>query len=681
MSGTRDADTRASVSDTRVILLGASNMPAAWAHVARATIVPLAALATEGADGVHALTEAECVLLDADGPDPLAAARVAHRLDPEVQVVAVAATEARRRVLQRALSFTAGVGELWVASPEELAGGIAERAAGVTRQRRKFRRTRERIERERIESSPQRSLRAQISDEYLANLLQVLPDPVFSVDAAGRVLSANPAAIRILHSGESGLVGDAIDEVLGVTNVSVRAMLAAVGKRPSSATITFRRAEGASGHGELYVAHIAGSEPALYAVVLHDLTERHEAQLEEEAQTEELHMTIAALEERTLEAERAREELAESDRQFRTLADAIPTLAWTARPDGFIDWYNARWYEYTGTTPEEMEGWGWQRVHDAALLSSVMEQWQRSLDTGIPFEMTFPLRAADGSFRAFLTRVVPVRSADGMVVRWFGTNTDVEVERAARAAAERERETATEANRAKSEFLSTMSHELRTPLNAIQGYADLLVMGVRGAINPEQLEDLQRIRRANNHLMSLITDILNFARLEAGKVELHLAAVELAPLMNDVESLVMPQLAIKGLTFDREGCAEGAPAGSPIVRADPEKLRQVLLNLLTNAIKFTAAGGRVAVSCETDAAASVVRVSVADTGRGIPAEQLERVFEPFVQVDRHRTQESQQGVGLGLAISRDLVGGMNGDLGVVSEVGVGSTFTITLPQG
>ena len=667
--------------DTRVILLDASDTPAAWAHVARATVVPLAALTTEGGGAAHTLTEAECVLLDADGPDPLAAARVAHRLDPEVQVVVVAATEARRRVLQRALSFTAGVGELWVASPDELAGGIAERAAGVTRQRRKFRRTRERIERERIESSPQRSVRAQISDEYLANLLQVLPDPVFSVDATGRVLSANPAAIRILRAGEPGLIGAAIDEVLGVTNVSIRAMLGAVGERPSRATITFRRAEGASGHGELHVAHIAGSQPALYAVMLHDLTERHEAQLVEEAQTEELQLTVAALEERTLEAERAREELVESERQFRTLADAIPTLAWTARPDGFIDWYNARWYEYTGTTPEEMEGWGWQRVHDAVLLPSVMEKWQRSLDTGVPFEMTFPLRAADASFRAFLTRVVPVLSADGMVVRWFGTNTDVEVERAARAAAERERETATEANRAKSEFLSTMSHELRTPLNAIQGYADLLALGVRGPVNPEQLQDLQRIRRANNHLMSLITDILNFARLEAGKVELHLSAVELAPLMSDVESLVMPQLATKGLTFDREGCAVGAPAPSPVACADEEKLRQVLLNLLTNAIKFTAAGGRVAVGCETDGAAGVVRLWVADTGRGIAGEQLERVFEPFVQVDRHRTHESQQGVGLGLAISRDLARSMNGDIGVESEVGVGSTFTITLPQG
>jgi signal transduction histidine kinase len=248
----------------------------------------------------------------------------------------------------------------------------------------------------------------------------------------------------------------------------------------------------------------------------------------------------------------------------------------------------------------------------------------------------------------------------------------VEAERAARAAAE-------EANAAKTQFLSTMSHELRTPLNAIGGYADLLAMGVRGPVTEAQRQDLERLRRANQHLTGLVTDVLSFARLEAGQVEYHLADTELGPLVADVEALVGPQLAAKGLAFEHDGCAPDTPDRPHAARADVEKVRQILLNLLTNAIKFTEPGGRVALACATDPGAAAVRLRVTDTGRGIPADQLERIFQPFVQVDRHRTPGSQQGVGLGLAISRDLARGMSGDLTAESTVGVGSTFTLTLP--
>jgi signal transduction histidine kinase len=248
----------------------------------------------------------------------------------------------------------------------------------------------------------------------------------------------------------------------------------------------------------------------------------------------------------------------------------------------------------------------------------------------------------------------------------------VEAERAARSEAEA-------ANRAKSEFLTTMSHELRTPLNAIGGYAELLELGVRGPVTEHQQADLARIRRANQHLTGLVTDILNFARIDAGQVEFRVADVDLAVVLADVEPLVGPQFVARGIAFGQDGCAPGAPGVPHLVRADPEKLRQILINLLTNAVKFTEAGGRVELACETDAAAGLLRVHVTDTGRGIPADQLAHVFAPFVQVDRHRTLESQQGVGLGLSISRDLARGMGGDLTVESTLGMGSTFTVTLP--
>jgi len=229
------------------------------------------------------------------------------------------------------------------------------------------------------------------------------------------------------------------------------------------------------------------------------------------------------------------------------------------------------------------------------------------------------------------------------------------------------------ANRAKTEFLATMSHELRTPLNAIGGYADLLLEGVRGVLSPEQRGDVERIKRSGQHLLGLINDILNFAKLEAGRIEFRVADTPVAPLLGSLEDLVRPQIDRKSLTF-----VAASPSGTVLVRADEEKVRQILLNLVTNAVKFTDSGGLVAVECDADATS--VRISVRDTGRGIPAEHLDRIFDPFVQIDRELTPKSQQGVGLGLSISRELARGMGGSLAVVSALGEGTTFTLTLPR-
>ena len=240
--------------------------------------------------------------------------------------------------------------------------------------------------------------------------------------------------------------------------------------------------------------------------------------------------------------------------------------------------------------------------------------------------------------------------------------------------AERARRDAESANSAKADFLATMSHELRTPINAALGYAELLSMGVRGTITPAQAEDLRRIQRSQRLLLSLVNDILNFARLEAGQVEFRLADVPLDEVLAALDAMITPQVAMKGLRYTQRGCGDHLT-----IRADAEKLQQVMLNLLTNAIKFTSAGGEIELICQAEDA--WVELCVRDTGRGIAADQLARVFEPFVQVDRHLTHASQQGVGLGLAISRDLMRGMGGELRVTSEVGQGSTFAARLPRG
>jgi signal transduction histidine kinase len=248
----------------------------------------------------------------------------------------------------------------------------------------------------------------------------------------------------------------------------------------------------------------------------------------------------------------------------------------------------------------------------------------------------------------------------------------------ARVAAEQAQTVAESANRAKADFLATMSHELRIPLNAIGGYVDLMELGIRGAVTPEQLDDLARIKKSGRHLLGLINDILNFAKLDAGKVDFHVADTSVLDLVGGVEALVAPQMHARGILVEYEQCAPDITA-----HADPEKVQQILLNLLTNAHKFTPSGGRIGIACV--AAGNTVNIVVSDTGRGIPADKLESIFEPFVQVDRHLASDtvphSQRGIGLGLAISRELARAMAGDISVRSDVGLGSVFTLTLPRG
>ena len=244
----------------------------------------------------------------------------------------------------------------------------------------------------------------------------------------------------------------------------------------------------------------------------------------------------------------------------------------------------------------------------------------------------------------------------------------------AREDAEAAREEAERANRAKSDFLAAMSHELRTPLNAIAGYVPLLEMGVHGPMSDSQREVLRRVQRSEHHLLSLINDVLNFVKIEAGRVEYDMRPVDLGAVVAAAAPIVEQQLQAKRIAFEQR-----VDSGTT-VWADEDKLRQVLLNLLTNAVKFTESGGRVTVDvAPTTGDADTVLLRVTDTGVGIPAEKQEAIFDPFIQVHRHFTR-STEGTGLGLSISRDLARGMGAELGVESVVGKGSVFTLALPR-
>ena len=390
------------------------------------------------------------------------------------------------------------------------------------------------------------------------------------------------------------------------------------------------------------------------------------------------------------ERERREQELRESQERFQAMANAIPQLAWMAKPDGFIFWYNQRWHDYCGTTPEQMEGWGWQSVHDPAELPRIIERWKAALANGESWEDTFPLRRRDGEFRWHLSRARPLHDASHRIVLWFGTNTDVteertrteererllEAERAARIETER-------TGRMKDEFLATLSHELRTPLNAILGWSTILrgegVGGDGGSATDggtrpaddlsEGLAIIERNARAQHQI---IEDLLDMSRIISGKVRLDVQRLDLAAVVEAALETVRPAAAAKAIRLQTVLDPRARP-----VSGDPNRLQQVFWNLLGNAIKFTPRGGRIQVLLER--VHSHLEVRVSDSGQGVAAEFLPFVFDRFQQADASTTR-AHGGLGLGLAIVKQLVELHGGTVRVESPgPGAGATFTVALP--
>ncbi len=501
---------------------------------------------------------------------------------------------------------------------------------------------------------------------------------------------------------------------------------------------------------------------------------------------------------RRLTAERA---LRESERQMRFLADAMPQIIWTARPDGGVDYYNSQWHEYTGMSFEQTKEWGWKPVLHPNDLAVTIEQWTRSVETGEIHEMEHRFkRADDGTYRWHLTRGIPRRDEHGRIVQWVGTCTDVHDQKLAEEELKRSRafldavieniphmvfikdaadlrfvlfnragekltglnrkdllnrsdtdlfapEQATQfiakdretlarcvpldipeepltisaagtrilhtqkipmldetgtprfllgisediterrladqqirhakraaetANKAKSEFLAHMSHEIRTPLNGVMGMADLLL----GTELTEQQRRYAKLAKTSaESLTTVINDILDFSKMEAGKLEIVPTDFNLHLAVEDVMEVLAQIATKKGL----EIACHVDPAVPPMVRGDQDRLRQILINLVSNAIKFTQHGA-VVVRLSPDAQSDgrvTVRFTVSDTGVGIPRDRIDRLFKSFSQADASTTRV-YGGTGLGLAIAKQLAELMGGTIGVESEPGRGSTFWFTI---
>jgi len=367
-----------------------------------------------------------------------------------------------------------------------------------------------------------------------------------------------------------------------------------------------------------------------------------------------------------------------SEARFRQLADAMPQIVWVTRPDGYHEYYNQRWYEFTGVPEGSTDGEGWNGMFHPEDQDRAWAAWRRSLDTGEPYEVEYRLRHRSGEYRWTLGRALPIRDASGAITKWFGTCTDIDAikrlqqerehllasEQAARVDAER-------AGRMKDEFLATLSHELRTPLNAILGWATIL--SGEGAAGPDDLrEGLEAIERNARSQTQIIEDLLDMSRIISGKVRLDVQQVDLAAVVRGAVETVKHAADAKAIRVH----AVLDPLDGPVF-GDPGRLQQVFWNLLTNAIKFTAKGGRVQVLLER--VNSHVEVRVTDTGEGIRPEFLPHVFDRFKQADASTTRR-HGGLGLGLGIVKQLVELHGGTVTVKSAgVGCGSTFVVTLP--
>ena len=365
---------------------------------------------------------------------------------------------------------------------------------------------------------------------------------------------------------------------------------------------------------------------------------------------------------------------AEGEARVSQLADSMTQLAWMADPAGAVNWYNKRWYEYTGTTRETMLGDGWIAVHHPDYANGVFAKIKENWKTPTVWEMTFPLRSTNGDFRWFLTRAVPLRNADGKVLQWFGTNTDIHDQKLAADELARAKDEAVRANQLKSAFLANMSHEIRTPLGAMMGFANLLRDETLSG--DERLSYLNVISRNGDQLAVIINDVLDLSKVEAGHLLFDFTRANMTEVVRDVATLLENSATEKRLEFE----ILMRPSVPAWVATDAGRIKQILVNLVGNAIKFTPEG-RVTLECEAwidGTEVKGVNFYVRDTGIGIPTDSLESVFEIFVQADGSITRRFG-GTGLGLALSRRLARELGGEVRVIeSREGVGTVFEVKI---
>lgn len=346
----------------------------------------------------------------------------------------------------------------------------------------------------------------------------------------------------------------------------------------------------------------------------------------------------------------------------RRLADNLPQLVWMSDSTGAVVWLNRRWFEYTGATSETSLGWGWLQLAHPEHSARVLAKLRRVFAAGDEWEDTFPLRGADGAYRWFLSRAVPVRGHSGAVVGWYGTSTDisaqVSVEEELRQAARR-----TDA------LLAWLGHELRNPLTPILTAAHLLTLLEPGDPRLQSAKDT--ITRQTLQVSNVVDNLLDGGRIALGKLRLRKTPVELTPLIAQAVEACHGEIARRHHRLDLS-----LPQRPVFLEADGTRIVQLISNLLTNAAKYMHDRGVVRLAVDVDAEAVVIRVR--DQGIGIAADVLSRVFDPYVQVGAGPLHA--QGFGIGLALVKAIAEAHDGTVEARSDGrDHGSEFVVRLP--
>ncbi len=481
--------------------------------------------------------------------------------------------------------------------------------------------------------------------EQLKSYLLENPDEVYRLMSLVKVTNVNKASVDMFEASSKNDLRKGLHVIFdaGAVPVFVDELMAMVNKQPAfEGECMLRTVKGKKIFTLVSIALPKGDDYSSVLVTRYDVTKQKEAETA----------------------------LKKSEEDFRTLANNIQNLAWMADADGWVYWYNQRWYEFTGTTLEKMKGWGWDQVHHPQHKDRVIDFVKSAWKKDEPWELTFPLRRHDGVYRWFLTRAIPIKDDEGKVYRWIGTNTDIDEQKTAEEklenlVMERTKELQ-RSNEDLQQFAHVASHDLKEPVRKVGTFISLLQQELDGQLPPRATQYAKKIENAALRMSAMIDGVLSYSSLGASKQKVE--SVDLNEVIAHIKSDLELVITQKSATIQNERLS--------IVEGMPVLIQQLFYNLLYNALKFSREGVAPVINITSKKEGERVQITVKDNGIGFGPTDAEAIFKPF---SRLHGQQQYEGTGLGLALCKKIVERHHGTIVAEGEEGTGATFIITLP--